>query len=414
MWSKYDYEIPESQFRDRCKQVAQFAAQRGLGAVVAYSAPRIHQWTQTGHVGYLTNWSNLDRVTDTMVIVPMTGEPVLLVSGVEYMLDQIAEVCWINDVRLVSSPDPRSISGTYDDNVTGKAPSQGIKTYGQELIDILTVNGLSGKPIAIAGSEAITRPLYQDLSNAVDGNITDTSDIIAELRSIKSPEEVEILRQTATVCDQAYATMVHLLADGMWGYELTAAMDHTARRAGGDLVYHCMHSAPGGDLSAGKLSIKPHDMRLHRGDYINVNSYIVFKGYWIQGDRAGTIGETLGGSASEALKANLESQDEVLAAIRPGITIGEVVDISHKAAAQRGYHIQGGRIGHGQGLDYSEQPFLIGGSEETLKPGHVFVLHVCIGVPDTNILLNPIADLCHVTENGVEVLNQFPREIFHA
>lgn len=55
------------------------------------------------------------------------------------------------------------------------------------------------------------------------------------------------------------------------------------------------------------------------------------------------------------------------------------------------------QTGHGQGLDYSEQLFLSAGIKQTLKPGHVFVLHVCLGVPGTNILLNPIAELCHVT-----------------
>ena len=35
-------------------------------------------------------------------------------------------------------------------------------------------------------------------------------------------------------------------------------------------------------------------------------------------------------------------------------------------------------------------------------------------MPGTSILINPIADLCHVTADGVEVLNRFPRELFHA
>ena len=86
-----------------------------------------------------------------------------------------------------------------------------------------------------------------------------------------------------------------------------------------------------------------------------------------------------------------------------------------KTGAKRfGYDLPGGRIGHGQGLDYAEEPFMIRDSAETLQPGHVFVLHVCMGIRGTNILINPIADLCHVTEDGVEVLNQFPRDMFHA
>jgi Xaa-Pro aminopeptidase len=208
--------------------------------------------------------------------------------------------------------------------------------------------------------------------------------------------------------------MTDVLRDGLWGYELTAEMDRTAKRDGADLVYHCMHTAPGGDLSAGKLSIKAHDCQLRRGDYINVNAYVVYQGYWIQSDRAGTIGSELGGTAAAMLEANLAVQDEVLAAIRPGLAIGELVRLAAAAAGRFGYEIHGGRIGHGQGLDYAERPFLLAGSRETLEPNHVFVLHVCLGLPGTNILLNPIADLCAVTTNGVQVLNRFPRGVFRA
>ena len=414
MWAKTEYEVPESQFLERLARVAEFARERDLGAVVVYSAPRLHQWTQTGHVGYLTNWSNLDRLTDAMVVVPADGEAALLVAGVAYMLDQIAEVSWIGDVRLVSSPDPRAISAAYDPSVSGEEASGGVRSFGGEVREIVAAHGGGDKAIGIAGVEAMSAALSRDLTSSVDGKIAEVPDIVADLRAVKSPEEVAILRQVAAVSDRSYETMLEVLREEMWGYELTAEMDRTAKRDGADLVYHTMHTAPGGDLASGKLSVKSHDCRLRRGDYINVNAYIVYKGYWIQGDRCGTIGTSLGSTAADAVAANLEAQDEVLAAIRPGLAIGELLRIADESAERRGYEIQGGRIGHGQGLDYSEQPFLMAGSDETLKPGHVFVLHVCLGIPGTNILLNPIADLCHVTEEAVEVLNKFPRQLFHA
>ena len=197
----------------------------------------------------------------------------------------------------------------------------------------------------------------------------------------------------------------------MWGYELTAEMDAAARQRGADFVYHCMHTAPGTDLKAGKLSVKCHDWRLNRGDYINVNAYVVYKGYWIQSDRAGTIGPVLDKAAAGMVEANLQVQDEVLRVIRPGLSIGELIEIGNRAAARFGYEIQGGRIGHGQGLDYSERPFLLAGSRELLQPGHVFVLHVCLGDPGGTLLINPIADLCYLTADGVEVLNKFPQRV---
>ena len=414
MWDKTENEVPESQFRQRIARAYELASEHDLSAVVVYSAPRIHQWTQTGHVGYLTNWSNLDRITDSMVVVSRDAEPVLLVAGVEYMLDQIREVSWVSDVRLVSSPDPRAVSAAFDPSVGGQEAARGARTFGSEISQILKTKRCADSSIGIAGLEAMPAAIHRDLASCLDGRIADVPDIVSRLRAIKTPQELAILRQVAAISDRCYETMMEVLTDGMWGYELSAEMDRAAKREGADLVYNTVHSAPGGDLSRGKLSIKAHDCRLHSGDYINVNAYVVYKGYWIQSDRVGTIGPELGSTAARAVEANLRVQDEVLAAIRPGLPIGELVRIGDEVAERQGYRIQGGRIGHGQGLDYSEQPFLIAGSRETLKPGHVFVLHVCLELPGTNVLINPIADLCHVTEDDVEVLNRFPRGLFYS
>ena len=414
MWSKSEHEIPASEFEQRIEQVRQFTQERNLSAVVAYSSPKIHQWSQTGHVGYLTNWSNLDRIVDTVVVVPREGQAVLLVAGVEFMFEQIEEVSWIGDIRLVSSPDPRAVSGAYDLGVAGEEATRGALSFGAEVDRIIKDNGCDGQPVGIAGVEAMPWTIHSDISASVSGGIADVPDIVADLRQTKSPQEIPLLRKAAEISDLSYQTMMDVLEEGMLGYELTAEMDRTAKRNGADIVYHCMHSAPDGDLRAGKLSIKAHNLPLRRGDYVNVNGYIVYKGYWIQGDRFGTIGPSLGSTAAELAEANLSVQDEVLAAIRPGLPIAEMLQIGTRAAERLGSEIQGGRIGHGQGLDYSERPFLIAGSSETLRPGHVFVLHVCLALRGTNILINPIADLCHVTEDGVEVLNKFPRGLFHA
>lgn len=413
MWDKALHEIPESEFQQRLENVRGFAVQRDLAGVVVYSQPKIHQWSQTGHVGYLTNWSNLDRMTDSMVVVPREGDPVLLVSGVDFMRDQIEPVSWMRDVRMVSSPDPRAIAAAYSSDGDGDA-NVGARTFGGETAEILNATGSAGRPIGISGFEAMSVALYRDLESSLTDGIADVPDIVGELRSIKSAEEVSLLTQTAAISDRGYEVMMEILTDGILGYELTAEMDRSGRRLGGDLVYHCTHWAPGGDLAAGHLSLKPLDQQIQTGDYINVNAYVVHKGYWIQSDRAGTIGTSLGGSAGKVVEANLAAQDQALAAIQPGLPIDQLLNIANRAAEKFGYEIQGGRIGHGQGLDYSEHPFLIAGSDAVLKPGNVFVLHVCLGVPGTNILLNPIADLCHVTEDGVEVLNEFPRELFHA
>ncbi len=414
MWDKNEYEVPESQFRNRLEKVREFADVNDLSAVVAYSAPTIHHWAQSGHVGYLTNWSNLDRLADTMVVVPRTGEPVLLVAGVEYMLDQIDQVSWMKDVRLVSSPDPRAVSSSYDVSIGGQGVRGGASSFGGAVDEIIRANGCAGRPIGIAGKDQLTLALYMDLESSIKEGVADTPDIVAELRAVKTAEEISLQRQVAGVADRCYETMIESLSDGMWGYELSAEMDHAGKRIGADFIYNTMHTAPDGDLKAGILSIKSHDHRLHRGDYVNANAYIINKGYWIQSARSGTIGPTFPSSNAGLIQENLDIQLEVLEAIEPGLPIGELLKIAEAGAERVGCIVQGGRIGHGQGLDYSEMPYLRAGSTDTLKPGNTFVLHVCLEIPGTNKLIRPIGNLCVVTEDGVEILDRFSSELFKA
>ena len=414
MWDKHEYEVPKSEFDNRLEKVREFAKVNNLSAVVAYSAPTIHHWAQSGHVGYLTNWSNLDRLVDTMVVIPRLGNPVFLLAGVEYMLDQIDHVSWMKDVRLVSSPDPRAVSSSYDETVNGAKGSAGSQTFGKATDDITRANGCHGQPIGIAGKDQMTLALYTDLASSVKAGVADTPDIVAELRSIKSRPEASLQRQVAAVADQCYETMLETLSDGMWGYELSAEMDRAGKRVGADFIYNTLHTAPKGDLRAGVLSIKSHDHRLHQGDYVNANAYIINKGYWIQSARSGTIGQSFPDSKASLIQENLDIQLEVLEAIQPGLPIGELLRIAQAGAERVGCTVQGGRIGHGQGLDYSEMPFLRSGSTETLKPGHTFVLHVCLEIPGTNKLIRPIGNLCLVTDTGVEILDKFSSTLFRS
>ena len=82
----------------------------GLGALFVYSPPMEHKWGQTGHVSYLSGWANHDRIVDSAVVVLAEGHTVLLVAGMTYMAEQIAEVSPIEDVRFVQAVDPNAVA----------------------------------------------------------------------------------------------------------------------------------------------------------------------------------------------------------------------------------------------------------------------------------------------------------------
>ena len=67
------------------------------------------------------------------------------------------------------------------------------------------------------------------------------------------------------------------------------------------------------------------------------------------------------------------------------------------------------RTGHGIGLDYHEEPYIVEGSKVSLEKGMVFSVEPGIYIPQRFGIR--IEDIVAVTDRGPVRLNNFPREL---
>jgi Xaa-Pro aminopeptidase len=109
-----------------------------------------------------------------------------------------------------------------------------------------------------------------------------------------------------------------------------------------------------------------------------------------------------------------EAQDAGLAAMLPGTPVSQACRAIREKASQSDWEIQGGRFGHGIGLDYSEQPRLTEDNDRPLQPGTTAVIHTTFRDPQSEKMFVPLGDVCCVTENGPELLMSFQRTPFIA
>ena len=147
----------------RVEKVRDFVREHDLAALLVYSGPKAHMWYQTGHVAYLTNWNNLDFFTDTIVVVPESGEAALLCPGLEYSMEMISRVSWMRDIRLVASPDPKSISTTFDEGMVGAESDMAGAGFGLEIKRVLNERGIGDKAIGVIGVENMPVPVHREL-----------------------------------------------------------------------------------------------------------------------------------------------------------------------------------------------------------------------------------------------------------
>jgi len=393
--------IPKREFRGRVSKVQQFLVSKGLGGLVVFSTSRAHIWYQTGHVSYISNWSDLDRIGDMIVVVPAQGEPAMLLSGLPYMIKRGQEVSWIQDIRLV---------GAFDSSAP--ADPRVAKTFGTEARAILNERGQAGKQIGIVGLEYMPVPMYRSLLDAFgESEIEDVEDIIAELRAIKSSAEIAIMRKAAQLSDLGYETLLDCAKDGMWGYEAVAQMERAVRAQGADYVKYWMNSGPGDGWPVTIMDLRPHVRRLHKGDQVSCCSYVVYNGYWAHAMRTGFMGEP-SPQQQRMFPACIEAHKTAIEAIKPGVRISDAVKAVRRFVEKAGMKVHCARIGHGIGLDYGERPAYNEDNPLELQSGHVIEVHTQFDLPGTESFYVPLGDVLHVTDDGVETLTKFPHELF--
>ena len=111
-------------------------------------------------------------------------------------------------------------------------------------------------------------------------------------------------------------------------------------------------------------------------------------------------------------EACFEAQCAAVDKIQSGILVSDVVRAARLTAEKKGYSLQGGRIGHGIGADYSEAPFLSEANHTPLEKGNMIIVHTLFSVPDKDTFFVAAGDLCHVADDGPELLHKFSSRPF--
>jgi len=153
---------------------------------------------------------------------------------------------------------------------------------------------------------------------------------------------------------------------------------------------------------------RPENPVLAPGELIKLDCGVVIDGYLSDGGRIFVCSQP-SSDQQRVYDLLLEAHERVRAAMRPGVTLGElhrVAAASIHAGGLTGY--SRGNFGHSIGLDdFGEAPpFIAAGELTRLEPGMAF----CLEVPYYATCLGgfQVEDMYVVTEEGVEQLGSLP------
>lgn len=380
--------IPWAEFLERQDRARRACASRGWEALLVVGRAF---YDRPGNLAYYTNHfppfpttlvsGNMRGMGHGALVLPVEGEPVLLIDGRSYREDLVV----VDDVRA-NSDLPAGIA------------------------QILKDLGLTTAIVGLAGEDILPVGLFKEMAAALPGVTWESADaLVVRQRAVKSPAEQALLRQAAGVAESGLQAALDTAVEGATEREVCAAGTAAALRAGADFVrYLRVHSGP---WSAWGSRWPQATLRsLAVGDLLTLDIIGACQGYQFDVLRTTAIGEA-SPEQTALCDAVVQALERLVAACRPGVAVDDVVRQSLEVLESAGYGPHASRfVGHGIGLETVEEPILAPGVTTRLEPGMVLCVEPAVYVPGWGGC--SIEEELIVTEDEPEVLTVLDRRLW--
>ena len=349
----------------------------GFDALVIYSDEY-----RTGHASYITSYKPINVIEESPQLVMLVGDlaPVVFLGRLNAYAAK--DMCWIEDVRGIHRP--------YTD----------FPEIFASISDKQTRVGLIGKNI-------LPVEIYEQICEALPkASFESRDDIMLDLRKIKSPAEIEYMRQAAEINDKVLKEAAKRVKVGMTEIQVAGLAEGMAREMNADIgSATVVMSGPNTNYPAWRAT----DRKIQPGEYVMLDFNPAIGNYCNDGG----ITILMPGADPEQEKALVvghQALKKVIPTIKPGISARSIFETLLKELEPHGFaknftpYAKGKRgVGHAVGLDVVEPPNLSSDSDFELEAG--MTLAVKLDLHDLPGGGYRIEIVVAVTEDGVMPLN---------
>lgn len=273
--------------------------------------------------------------------------------------------------------------------------------------DLLAARKLGGARVGVE-LDSLSVLDFAQVSTALPGcQLLDGSDVLRQLRMVKSAQEIEHLRTAVTLAEIGIGALAAAIAPGQTRDALaevwTSAVQAEARKRdirtlSGLWEYVSVGANP---WSRGGV--------VEKGSLIKVDVGCLIKGYTSDTGRTFVCG-TPTAVQSQLFDALSQAFDAGLSQIRPDVEMRAVHAAATTAMAKAGFPgFSRGHFGHGlgAGLGSEEWPFFSATSSVVLEPGMVVAFETPWYIDGIGGMI--IENQLLITADGHEVMNSLPR-----
>lgn len=316
--------------------------------------------------GYVKWFTDLPATTGypTNVIFPLDDDMTIVSQGSFGLDRQIVPGSmpqYRGVKRLLGAPGYASAS--YTSSYEAHAMERALQPY-------------AGARIGIVGAPSHSVPVTEHLRRTILSGATleDASDLVDEIKAIKSEAEIELIRRTAQMQDECMRQVFLQLRPGMRDYEVTALASYVGQKLGSEQgIFLCASAAPG---TAVPYGIRHYQNRVIReGDYLNL---------LIENSGPGGFYTELGrmcvfGKASEQMQQEmqfvLQAQEFARSLLGPGMRCADIWQAYNDFLSQHGRPPEQRLFCHGQGYDLVERPLVRDDESMCIQAGMNIACH---------------------------------------
>ena len=379
--------IPAARFGERIERARMLAAAAGVDALLVGVGPDLD---------YLAGYRAMPLERLTMLVVPAAG-PATLVAP-----------------RLEAAPARGcpAVGGGYVTVATWEETDDPVALVGE-----LVADGL-GKPVGSIGRIGVSDRLWamhvlRIVERLPAARLESAGGVLRELRMIKDADEIELLRLAAEAADR----VVEQIAGGPLIGRTEADVAREVRER---LLAEGHELAEFSIVGSGPNSASPHhepsDRVIRAGEPIVLDIGGTLGGYG--SDITRTLWVTGGDRAMGPDEAFLHlfavlraAQARATAAVGPGVACERIDAAAREVVAAEGYGEQFiHRTGHGIGLEGHEEPYLVAGNRESLRPGMAFSVEP--GIYLEGRYGARLEDIVVCGRDGPVVLNRAPLDLY--
>ncbi len=296
--------------------------------------------------------------------------------------------------RVLGTPSFASVdySVDYDAELVAKA----LERYSRAMIGVV---GRGTLPMSMADHLRNKYP---------QAKLVNATDMVDQIKCVKSEEEIALARRTAAVQDAAIDAAMKAAAPGKKDIEIGALAEEVVLDLGGEQgIYLCSSYAPG---TPSGHEPRHHQQRIMRpGDiYTLLVETNGPGGFYTEISRTIVLGK-----ATQEMKDEfafvLEARKFALSLLKPGASCKEIWNAYNHFMREHGRPEEQRLFFHGQGYDLVERPLVRMDEPMPIRKNMYFACHPTYF---TKQLFATYCDNFLVTDNGVERLHKYPEKIF--